>query len=135
MKKSQALQQFWESFGIPAFDENTVPDFPGGKAPEKYITYSVSTGELGNVINLTASIWERNSTSWEFVETKAEEIAKAIEERDFSRMGINAPTIPLDNGRLYLTQGSPFAQRLADPGSDLTRRIYLNIQAEFLTAY
>lgn len=131
MKKAQALQTFWESFGIPAFDENTTPD----AVPDRYITYSVATDSLGSVVNLTASIWELNSTSWRFVEETADTIAEALESRDFSHMGIETPTIPIDGGRLFLTKGSPFAQRMSDPGSDRTRRIYLNVQAEFLTAY
>lgn len=130
MNKAQAIQAFWESFGLNAYDENTVPD----DAPDKYITYSVATDSLDRVVNLTASIWERNTTSWAFVEETAAEIARVIEERDFSELGTSAPSIPLENGRLFLTKGSPFAQRMADPSSDLTRRIYLNVQAEFLTA-
>ncbi len=133
MNKAQALQTFWASFGIPAFDENTVPDTKD--IPDRYITYSVATGSMESVVNLTASIWELNTHSWQFVEETAETIGRVLEERDFTHMGINAPTIPLDEGRLYLTQGQPFSQRMADPGSELTRRIYLNVQAEFLTAY
>lgn len=129
MNKAQAIQAFWSSFGLEAYDENTVPD----KIPDKYITYSVATDSLDRVVNLTASIWERNTNSWAFVEETADEIARVLEQRDFSNLGTAAPSIPIDNGRVFLTKGSPFAQRLADPGSDLTRRIYLNVQAEFLT--
>lgn len=124
MNKSQALQSFWSGFGIPAYDENTVPD----DVPEKYITYNVATGSLGGVINLYARIWELNSTSWQFVETKAEEIAEHI-------ATMEPPAIRLDNGWLYLTQGVPYSQRMNEPSSDLTRCVYLNLQAEFETAY
>lgn len=34
-----------------------------------------------------------------------------------------------------LKRGSPFAQRMSDPNDDMIRRIYINITAEFLTAY
>jgi hypothetical protein len=44
MNKSQALQSFWESFGIPAYNEYTVPD----NAEMPYITYSVIIGKLLN---------------------------------------------------------------------------------------
>ena len=44
------------------------------------------------------------------------------------------PTIPIENGRLYITKGKPFAQRLSNP-NELVRGNYINIQAEFLTAY
>ena len=39
MDKSQALNTFWNSFGIPAYDEYTVPD--GTSIP--YITYDTAT--------------------------------------------------------------------------------------------
>lgn len=123
MNKSQALDKFWNSFGIPAYDENTIPDNPG----ERYITYSVSTGRIEDVINLTGKIWEKNTTSWKFVEDKASEIAYELATMD-------PPTIAIDNGRLYLTMGTPFSQRLSDPDS-MARGVYINIQAEFLTAY
>ena len=123
MNKSQALDKFWNSFGIPAYDENTIPDNPG----ERYITYSVSTGRIEDVINLTGKIWEKNTTSWKFVEDKSSEIAYELATMD-------PPTISIDNGRLYLTMGTPFSQRLSDPDS-MARGVYINIQAEFLTAY
>ncbi len=126
MDKAQALHQFWSGFGIPAWDENTVPDDDDIRG-EKYIAYSVSTGSLDDVINLTAKIWDTNTSSWEFVENKAEEIAEYIAK-------MVPPTIPIENGRLYITKGKPFSQRLSNP-NELVRGIYINIQAEFLTAY
>lgn len=138
MNKAQTLHSFWSSFGIPAYDENTVPE----NADERYITYNVATDSLGNVVNLYASIWDVNSTSWAFVETKAEEIAKAIEQRNYELLvgGILKTfhvSIPIDDpiGAVFITKGTPFAQRMSDPSSDRVRRIYLNIQAEYLTAY
>jgi len=126
MDKAQALHQFWSGFGIPAWDENTVPDDDDIRG-EKYIAYSVSTGSLDDVINLTAKIWDTNTSSWEFVENKAEEIAEYIAK-------MVPPTIPIENGRLYITKGKPFSQRLSNP-NELVRGNYINIQAEFLTAY
>lgn len=122
MDKSQALEKFWNSFGLPAYDENTVPE----DATLPRITYSVSTDSFENVISLNASIWYR-STSWADISKKAEEIGEYITK-------MIPPSIQIDNGRLYLTKGSPFAQRMNDP-DDSIRRILLNIQAEFLTAF
>lgn len=124
MTKGQALYNFWSGFGLPAYDENTVPENPG----ERYITYTTQTDSIGNVLNLYGNIWDMNSNSWQFVSEKAEEIAEAIVRRHPISYGI-------DNGRLYIAKGSPFAQRMSDPGSDRVRRMYINIQAEFLTAY
>jgi hypothetical protein len=123
MDKAQALQTFWESFGIPAYEQTTVPE----TATMPYITYSVSTDSLDNVVNMSASLWY-HSTSWKDISEKTEQIARYI-------VGMNPPSIKFDGGRLYIAKGTPFAQRMADPNDDMIRRMYLNIQAEFLSAY
>ena len=123
MNKAQAIHRFWSGFGIPAYDEQTVPD--NAKMP--YITYRVVTDSIGNVCNLTGSIWYR-STSWKEVSDKAAEVAKFVAQEGFTKL-------KLDDGYVWFTNGTPFAQRMSDPASDMIRRIYLNIQAEFLTAY
>lgn len=122
MDKAQAIQNFWEGFDLPAYNETTVPD----DAVMPYITYSISTDSIGSVLFLPASIWYR-TTSWRDVSRKAEEIAEYI-------VNMQPPSIALDKGRLYLAKGAPFAQRMSDP-DDTVRRIYINLQAEFLTAY
>lgn len=123
MNKSQAIQTFWESFKIPAYDELTVPD----NAPFPYITYNVKTDSIGNICLMSASLWYR-STSWKDVSDKAEEIAEYI-------VKMAPPSIEIDNGRLYISKGTPFAQRMSEPNDDMVRRIYININAEFLTAF
>lgn len=123
MDKAQALQTFWESFGIPAYEQTTVPE--SAKMP--YITYSVSTDSLDNVVNMSASVWY-HSTSWKDISEKTEQIARYI-------VGMNPPSIKFDGGRLYIAKGNPFAQRMADPNDDMIRRMYLNIQAEYLSAF
>ena len=122
MDKAQAIDAFWNSFEWPAYDENTVPD--DAKLP--YITYSVTMDSLGYPVMIPASLWDY-STSWEQVSKKAEEIGRAIET-------MYPPAIKIDTGRIYLTKGSPFAQRMQD-ANDMIRRIYLNVDAEFFTAY
>ena len=123
MNKAQRLQQFWNSFQIPAYDENSVPD----DVEYPYITYSVADDSLDNTVYLTASIWYR-SFSWAEVESKKNEIAKRIGEHGFL-------SLPIDNGYVFMVKGTPFAQRMADPSDELVKRMYLNINVEFLTAY
>ena len=118
MNKAQALHNFWSGFGITAYDETTVPD----NAPFPYITYAVETDSLDNVVLMNASLWYK-SYSWAEIQTKAEEIAEAI-------VKMQPPTIELDNGRLYIAKGTPFAQRMSEPSDDTVRRILLNISAE-----
>ena len=122
MNKEQAIQSFWESFDLPAYDETTVPD----NATMPYITYSVSTNNIGSFVVLNASLWYR-STSWAAITQKANEIAESI--------GYGHKNITLDNGHLFLTLGDPFSQRMEEPNDSMVRRIVLNVQAEFLTAY
>lgn len=123
MNKEQAIQKLWSSFGIPAYDEQTVPD--DAKMP--YITYQVATDSIDQIVNLSASIWYRSS-SWKDVSNKCDEIARYLAEQGFAK-------IELDNGYVWFVKGTPFAQRMSDPEDDMIRRIYLNVQAEFLTAY
>lgn len=123
MNKEQAIQKLWSSFGIPAYDEQTVPD--NAKMP--YITYQVATDSIDQIVNLSASIWYRSS-SWKDVSNKCDEIARYLAEQGFAK-------IELDNGYVWFVKGTPFAQRMSDPEDDMIRRIYLNVQAEFLTAY
>ena len=121
MTKAAAIYQFWSSFGLTAYEENTVPtdaDFP-------YITYQLVTDSFDREIPLTASIWYR-SESWAGINAKTEEISQKI-----SRGG---KVIPCDGGAIWLKRGQPFAQSMGDESDDLIKRKYLNITAEFMTA-
>lgn len=122
MDKSQAIHAFWSSFEIPAYDENTVPD----DAEMPYITYNVVINNVGGVTLLTASVWYR-STSWADISAKVDEIGEKLALKGFY-------SARLDNGIMWLVQGTPFAQRMSDPEDDMIRRYYLNVTAEFLTA-
>lgn len=121
MDKNQALNAFWSSFGMPAYDQLTVPQ----NAVLPYITYDDIADSIGNIVNMTASLWYRD-TGWGAISRKAQEIADYIEDMD-------PITLDLDTGRLFLTRGSPWTQRMNDPDDDGIRRVVLNIQAEYLT--
>lgn len=125
MNKEQAINAFWNSFGIPAFDENTVPEkiivdgiLVDLKPP--YITYNVVVDTINNVVYGSATIWDK-SRSWEFVTNKAHEIAD----------GLNGHFLKYDNGAILLYNGSPKYRRIAT-GDDNTRGIAINIGYEFL---
>lgn len=121
MDKWQGLHSFWSSFGIPAYDENSVPD----DAQMPYITYTAEISAFEDALLLTASIWYK-SDSWAQISQKAEQIARALSAYYLVR---------LDNDEyLFLTQGSPFAQRMKDP-NDTVKRIYLNLMGEYFSAH
>lgn len=120
MTKSAALHSFWSSFGIPAFEENSVPE--GAEFP--YITYEAGLDGFGGEMMLTGSVWYRSS-SWVDINAKVSEISE--------RIGYGGILIPCDGGRLWIRRGSPFARASGDPDDDLIRRMILNIEVMFLT--
>lgn len=123
MDKAQALHSFWASFGLPAYDQLTVPD----NAQMPYITYSAVTDKIGTPVALTGSLWYR-STGWSDITHKADEISQYVNQHGHA-------VKKCDTGYLYITAGQPFAQRMSDDTDDMVRRIYINIMAEYLTAY
>ena len=124
MNKETALHSFWNSFGVPAYDETTVPDRKDRTYP--YITYNMATDSLGNVVSLHASLWFK-SNSWVGITNLKDAIAQRI-------TGENFATVKFDDGYIYIVGGTPFAQRVDDE-DDTIKRIYINAQAEFLCAY
>ena len=124
MTKEAALYNFWSMFGLPAYEENSVPSGEDG-AEFPYITYQVVTDSFGNNVSLTGSVWYR-STSWKEANAKAQEISNML-----SRGGV---TISCDGGIVWLRRGVPFAQSMGDDSDDLIKRKYINLVAEFMTA-
>lgn len=124
MTKAAAIQSFWESFGLSAFEENSVPT--GKDAPAfPYITYEFVTDALESDVAMTASLWYRDS-SWVQINAKTDEISAGI--------GRGGKIIPCGGGAIWIRRGSPFAQSMGDDTDDMIKRKYINITAEFLTA-
>ena len=134
MNKQQAYNAFWGGFGVLAFEENSVPDdnviaelIKAGVAAAKYpyITYQVIIDDLGNAVYPSASIYDKSS-SWERVDTLTNAISNRIQ---------NMGTIRLDNGRMFITKGSPFAQHMGEGEAFDIKRVVLNLGVEFFTEY
>lgn len=122
MDKFQALHSFWSSFGLYAYDENTVPT--GNDKPNyPYITYDAAIADFGQPVALSGSLWYYG-TSWSQITTKMTEIEDRI------RRG--GQMIPCDGGGIWIKQGTPFAQRVND-SNDMIRRIFMNIEVEYIT--
>lgn len=121
MDKEQALQSFWSSFGLPAYDENTVPE----DASLPYITYEVATGSFENEIPLTASVFYKGST-WGPITQKTHEIAQRLYE-------LRGSAIRIDDGLIRIWEGTtPLFQRMGDE-DDQVRWIVVNVMVEFMT--
>lgn len=127
MDKWQTLQQFWESFGLPAYDEQTT--FTEGTMPNyPHITYEARIGIINQTVSLTASLWYR-SDSWEAISKKADEILAYI-------VNLRKP-LQIDGGYFWvkIPETTPFAQRMASGSTDdKVKRIYLTAEAEYITA-
>lgn len=118
MTREQALYNFWAGFGIPAYDEGSVPD----ETELPYITYNVSLDNFEYPVSSTASIWDE-STSWVSISQKCSQI-----ESEISRGG---KMISFDNGAFWIKKGHPFAQRVNDPNEKI-RRILINVEIEYI---
>lgn len=119
MDKAQALNNFWNSFELKAYDATSVPD--GEIMP--YITYELSTDSFGQQLSQTASLWYRSS-SWKDIQQKEMEIADCI--------GRGGLMIQYNDGAMWLRKGTPWALRLVGEGDEYVRRILLNVEVEFI---
>ncbi len=121
MDKWQAQHQFWSSFGIPAYEENSVPK--GAEFP--YITYQAVSSGFEAILTVSASVWTR-TTSWTQADAKADEI-----ERYIRSMG--CPEIDGGRYRVYIGD-TTFAQSMGDPNDDQIKRKLLTVTFEFMTS-
>lgn len=123
MIKEAAMHQFWSSFSIPAYEESTAPD--GAALP--YITYNLSTasGIDDNSVYMSGNIWYK-SMSWTDITAKANQISEHLK---------NGGVIKVDNGYLWIRKGTPFAIRMEEPSDETIRRININIEVDYITAY
>lgn len=129
MTAMQALNAFWNSFGLLAFDENTVPEYITNEHGDKikleppYITYEAREDYFDNTMALSASIWYRSS-SWADITAKEEQIAEFI--------GRGGRMVAFTGGAFWIKRGTPWAQRMGDTSDDMIRRIVLNIELEII---
>lgn len=122
MTKAAAIYQFWSSFDLTAYEENTVPT----DAVFPYITYQLVTDSFDREVAATASLWYRGE-SWTAINAKTEEISAHI--------GLGGKIIKCDGGRIWIKRGQPFAQNMGDESDDLIKRKYLNVNIEYFTAH
>lgn len=122
MTKAAAIYSFWNSFGLIAYEENTVPV----TAESPYITYQLITDGFDREVAGSASLWYRGE-SWLEINSKTEEIA--------ARLGLGGAILKCDGGRIWVKMGQPFAQNMSDASDDLIKRKYINVVYEFMTAH
>lgn len=123
MNALQAYHSFLSSFAIPAYDENSVPDYAMNESEGHYITYEGNFDSFGHSLGLVVTLWYRD-TSWTAITNKMIEISTAI-----TRGGV---MVPYDEGAFWIRKANPWAQRIRDEKDDEVRGYILNVEVEFL---
>ena len=119
LDKFSVQQVYWSAFGIPAYDELTVPE--DAKMP--YLTYQKANGSLGGVMNVSASVYYKG-TSWNAIIQEVNHIEKFVDKQVFFDGGILKVRKPI----------SHFAQPMDEPSDKKIRRMVLTVEMEFLSA-
>lgn len=117
LDKFSAQKVYWSSFGMPAYQELTVPEdvqFP-------YIAYQTANGSLDGVINVSASVYYKG-TSWAQIMKDVLQMEKAIDRQVFIEGGCMKVRKPITN----------FAQPMGDEDEKI-RRMLLTVEIEFLS--
>lgn len=120
MDRYEAQYLFWSSFGVPAYEENSVPDIDEIEFP--YITYQAVMSPFDNSIPVSASIWTR-STSWVEADTLADTVENALKS--------GGKVLPYTGGIIWVTPRNPLAQSMGDPQDDQIKRKLLLVTLYF----
>ena len=130
MDSWQAINTFWNSFGVPAYDEQTT--FQEGQQPAyPHITYESASGVNGVTELLSASLWDKidpdvqMTASWSWLKQKAEEIKNEI--------GYGGKKMKVGGGGIWIKipVTSPFS-RPVPSGADNILRIQMNIEVDYI---
>lgn len=125
MDRWEAQYAFWSSFGVPAYEENSVPT--GDKRPNyPYITYQATVGGFNTNSFVNASIWTR-SGSW----STADGLAEAIQEKLGGRAG-GGYVQRYDDGGIWITAEDNFAQSMGDTEDNMIKRKLLSVVLRFV---
>lgn len=125
MTKLQALNSFLSSFGLDAYEENSI--YAADTAlPLPYLTYNVQLDNYrGGARPLVVTAWYRTTTP-----KPLEDIETAIAQR----VGIQGTVIPCEDGYILIKRGTPFAQFLDVPADKFVKRVIINLSVEYNTS-
>ena len=123
MTKSAAIHAFFNSFGIPAYKSDNVPE----DAVFPWITYEMATsafeeGEVSITVNLYYYGMSEKPAN-----DKVDEISKA--------MGLSGIIVDCDEGKIWIKRGSPWCQHIRDEADPYINRRYMNFTLEYMTYY
>lgn len=117
IKTAQALKKFFSSFGIPAYEENSVPD----SVDTPYITYQLVEADWSESASVSATVWYKG-TSLSDLLNEVDKIKSYVGE------GLH---IPVEGGCVCIYKGSPFAQT-QETNDDKIKATYLLFEVRSL---
>lgn len=118
MDKWKAQDVYWNSFGLLAYNELTVPE----DANMPFITYQAVNGSLDGQMTVSASLYYK-SNSWTAIMQKSSEMERFIDRE-----------IPIDGGAVKFRKPiANYAQPMSDANDLQVRRILLTVEIEFLS--
>ena len=113
-----ALNTFWNSFNVPAFEVSTIPD----NVEMPYLTYEGAIDDFGNEIATSVNLYYRGK-SWKAITEKLDEIEDVISKGVYVNFS--------DNKSILIRKANPFAQRVAEEDEEV-RRYVINLSYEFI---
>ena len=120
MTQEAALFNFFNSFGLTAYPNISVPD----DAKYPYITYPVMSGNWTDTSFPSVYIYTKNA--------KVTDLTAYV--RLFSdRLKNGGETVECDNGMLWITTGNPLVNYLTDATDETVRFAVLNLNVEHIT--
>lgn len=120
MDRYEAQYAFWSSFGVPAYEQNSVPDLKEVTFP--YLTYQAAASPFDSDVSVNASIWTL-STSWATADALSDLVETALKNGGYRVM--------YEGGLIWVTADNPFAQNMGDPDDDRIKRKLLSVTLHF----
>ena len=119
MDKWEAQYAFWSQFGIPAYEENSVPT--GDDRPSyPYLTYQAVDAPFNEDVPTTASIWTKDY-SWAEADGLANAVMTALKNGGYVQF--------YTGGMVWYTIDQ--IQAMGDTEDDTIKRKVLNMTAHF----
>lgn len=114
MLKEEAIHKFFSSFGVKAYEQNSVPDGKD-RPPYPYITYELRTDAFGEYdTSVLFSIWDSDSSITRIVQIK-DTISKAL--------GEAGKMLKCDDGFILIMRDTPFADIRAEEDKKIKREL------------
>lgn len=126
LTKIEAIYQFFAGFGVPAFEQNSVPD--GKDRPAyPYITYELRPDRFGDYdTSVMFSVWDDNN-SIERVVSISDSIARSL-----GRIG---KVLKCDGGYVLMIADTPFCDIRAEESARTIKRALCSVKMRYYTNY